>query len=224
MELVWSFARKKFTRRSDFSLILLLALEEPLINKRVRAGLFLLAVPLLIQASASVYSAARSGRVSQSLNERTVEDKIPKHVPIRIKLNAKAEKAFKDIDNPKWLGDFELQVTNTSDKPIYFLEIWLILPDFINGDGRPDGFTLRRGRMEFIYFDTLATPADTPIQSGETYTLKIPNDERRGWEQHKVRDNVPNPMKVQIVFVQLSFGDGSGFNGTDAKPYPYKRN
>jgi len=145
-------------------------------------------------------------------------------VPIRIKLNAKAEKAFKDIDNPKWLGDFELQVTNTSDKPIYFLEIWLILPDFINGDGRPDGFTLRRGRMEFIYFDTLATPADTPIQSGETYTLKIPNDERRGWEQHKVRDNVPNPMKVQIVFVQLSFGDGSGFNGTDAKPYPYKRN
>jgi hypothetical protein len=196
-------------------------------NNRMRATLFLLVVSLLMQAIASASTTgvpARSGRVSQSLKERTVEDKIPRHVPIRIKLNARNERPFKDLNNPKWLGDFELQVTNTSEKPIYFLEIWLLLPDFINGDGHPDGFPLRYGRMEFIHFDTLPLPTDQPVKPGETFIFKIREQDRRGWEQHKVRDNMPDPKMVEIKFAQLSFGDGSGFNGTDAKPYPYQRN
>jgi hypothetical protein len=125
--------------------------------------------------------------------ERVIEDKLPKHVPIHIKMKREKESAFKDLQNEKWLGDFELEVTNTSSKPIYFLEIWLLLPDFINGDGRPDGFTLRCGRMEFIHFDTLALPTDVPIKPGETYTLKIPDDERRRWEQHKSERQCAQP-------------------------------
>src|SRR5881396_2315597 len=53
--------------------------------------------------------------------ERQVEDSIPKHVPIKVKLKREKEAKFKDLNNSDWLRDFELEVTNTSNKPIYFL-------------------------------------------------------------------------------------------------------
>src|SRR6184192_3807346 len=46
-------------------------------------------------------------RRQQTKAEREVEDKIPKHVPIKIKLKADKEKAFKDMDNENWQRDFE---------------------------------------------------------------------------------------------------------------------
>jgi len=153
--------------------------------------------------------------------ERTFENTIPKHVPIKIKL--KKEKAFKDLTNAQWYQDFELEVTNTSDKPIYFLEVWLILPETKSENDVQIAFPLRYGRADFIHFNTLPIATDVPIQPGETYTFTIPETYQRGWRAFKVRKNGPDPGKVEIKFVQLSFGDGTGFNGTDALPYPYKR-
>jgi hypothetical protein len=49
--------------------------------------------------------------------ERTFDDKIPKRVPIKIKIRAEKEKAFKDLKNANWHRDFVLEVTNTSNKP-----------------------------------------------------------------------------------------------------------
>jgi hypothetical protein len=54
--------------------------------------------------------------------ERQLEDAIPKHVPIKVKIKAEKEKAFKDLHNEKWLRDLEIEVTNTGTKPIYFLD------------------------------------------------------------------------------------------------------
>ena len=154
--------------------------------------------------------------------ERTFENTIPKHVPIKIKLKSEKEKAFKDLTNSEWHRDFELEVTNTSDKPIYFLEVWLVLPETKSENNVQIAFPLRYGRADFIHFNTRPIATDVPIQPGETYTFTIPEGEQRGWRWFKARGNA-DPRKVEIKFVQLSFGDGTGFNGTDALPYPYKR-
>ncbi len=152
---------------------------------------------------------------AQSENRKQLIYLIPHHVPLKIKV--------KNLDNEKWVRDLTVEVTNTSDKPIYFLELWVTLPEIVLENGGPVGFTLRYGRMEFVHFGTMALPEDIPIQPGETYTFKIGEKYQRGWEAHKARENKPNPKKVHLTFVQLSFGDGTGYNGTDAKPFPYRR-
>jgi hypothetical protein len=161
--------------------------------------------------------------IAQSVEGREVEDKIPKHVPIKVEIRSEKEKAFKDLKNEKWLGDLEIEVTNTSDKPIYFLELWADLPEIFSENNRKIGFSLRYGRKDFIDFNTRPIPNDVPIRPGETYTFKIAENYQRAWDAHKARGNWPNPRKVEIKFIQMNFGDGTGFNGTDAQPYPYQR-
>jgi hypothetical protein len=155
--------------------------------------------------------------------ERTFEDKIPKHVPIKIKLKSEKEKAFKDLTNSEWERDFELEVTNTSDKPIYYMELWLVLPETYSENNVQLAFPLRYGRVDFIHFNTRPIATDVPIQPGETYTFTIPETWQRGWRQYKLRSNVPEPRKTKIDLVHMSFGDGTGFRGTGGEPYPFKR-
>src|SRR5689334_18813693 len=52
-------------------------------------------------------------------NERQLEDQIPKHIPIKIKIKKEKEAGFKDLNNERWAREFELEVTNTGTKPIY---------------------------------------------------------------------------------------------------------
>ena len=155
--------------------------------------------------------------------ERLIEDKIPNHIPIKTRLKPEKEKKFKSLENSEWYRDFELEVTNTSDKPIYYLDLWLVYPEIISDGGRRVGVVLRYGRTDFINFATRPLPTDVPILPGATITLKIPEQDQKGWLAHKVRENRPDPKKVEISFTQLSFGDGTGFNGSDGRPYPHKR-
>lgn len=155
--------------------------------------------------------------------ERVLEDKIPKHVPIKIKIRAEKEKAFKDSNNERWHRDFELEVTNKSNKPIYFLHLMFSLPEVISPNGNIVGTSLYDGRPEFVHFNTRPIPGDVPIQPGETHTFKVPDHFQRLWEDYKEREQRPDPKRIEILFADLSFGDGTGFNGTDGMAYPYKR-
>src|SRR6266404_1014439 len=189
---------------------------------RSRIG-FLLAATLVASLSAFLFLTFNSGNTNaQAQAERELEDKIPKHVPIKIKIRADKEKAFKDLSNANWTRDFELEVTNTSAKPIYFLGLWLVFPEVLSDSGNRIGIPLRYGRTDFIHFSTLASPDDVPIPAGGEYILKIPEDHQRGWDLNKAYYHRVDPKRVQIEFVQISFGDGTGFDST-AKPYPYKR-
>ncbi|HEX5703818.1 MAG TPA: hypothetical protein VFX97_11505 [Pyrinomonadaceae bacterium] len=143
-------------------------------------------------------------------------------MPIKVRLKREKEKAIKDLTNASWYEDFQLEVTNTSDKPIYFLNLWLILPELINRSGRPDGFVLNYGRMDFLAFDTRPISTDIPIAPGSTYVFEIPEQFQKGWAAHKQRDNVSDPKKLELSLTQLSFGDGSGFIRSDARPFPFK--
>jgi hypothetical protein len=158
----------------------------------------------------------------QEKEQRKFEDDIPKHVPIKFRLKPEKEKKFKDLDNPSWYRDFELEVTNTSDKPIYFLLLWLVYPEIQTRPGVPLAVPLQYGRMNFIEQETRPISTDVPIQPGETYVFTIPERDRKGWEAHKKSDNVPDPKKALLTFVHLSFGDGTGFATSGAKPYAHQ--
>jgi len=153
---------------------------------------------------------------------RQVEYNIPKNLPLKVKLKADKEAKVKDMGNAEWLRDFELQVTNLSDKPIYLVEFWLTLPDTKTENDNPLAFILRFGRIDFFKFNTRPIETDVPLKPGETYAFSIEETFQQGWAEFKHRKNVPDPGKISIDFVHLSFGDGSGFDGGGVA-YPYKR-
>jgi hypothetical protein len=175
------------------------------------AFIFLL-TPVLVQS------------IAQSTEERELEDKIPKHLPIRVKLKREKEKAFKDLKNEKWVRDFELEVTNISDKPIYYLSLLLLLTETKAANGRQIVFPLRYGRSELVDFRTSLQPEDIPIKPGESYVLKIPLREAKGWENFKSKEKKPEPKKVQLKFQLINFGDSTGFMRNDGVPIPNTQN
>ena len=53
--------------------------------------------------------------------ERVFEDKIPKHLPIQVKIRAAKEKAAKDLGNEHWHRDLEIKVKKRGKKPLYYI-------------------------------------------------------------------------------------------------------
>jgi hypothetical protein len=189
-----------------------------LFSRKQRRALFLLSVVFTIGLAFVWVLSVQKPSQAQALNPdqtRKVVKLIPKHLPLKFEV--------KNLDKDTWVRDFALEVTNTSNKPIYFLEFWLVMPEVISVNGRRVGFTLRYGRMEFVEFSTKAGPDDVPIQPGETYTFKISDEQCKGWETQKLAENRPEPVVFELSFTQLNFGDGTGFNGSDAMPYPYRQ-
>ncbi len=82
-----------------------------------------LAAALVLSVVGVLLMASRQTSSSAAFQERIFENKIPAHIPIKIKIKKEKEESFKDLKNEKWLREFELEVTNTGDKPIYYLEI-----------------------------------------------------------------------------------------------------
>ncbi|HEU4715140.1 MAG TPA: hypothetical protein VFS76_26560 [Pyrinomonadaceae bacterium] len=153
---------------------------------------------------------------SAGLQGRVFENKIPADIPIKIKIKKEKEESFKDLNNEKWLREFELEVTNTGDKPIYFLYIML----GTNVKDREDGLELTYpvvyGRAELGSIVTKATSDDVPIKPGETQTFKMGDVPL--WEQGVREKRWPQSTKFTAEIQLLSFGDGTGYFGT--RPYP----
>jgi len=80
-----------------------------------------LALVLVLSVVGVLMTASRLTSSSAAVQERVFENKIPAHIPIKIKIKKEKEESFKDLKNEKWLREFELEVTNTGDKPIYFI-------------------------------------------------------------------------------------------------------
>lgn len=173
-------------------------------------------------ATRGLKSVALKRTVAQEKEERELENTLPKHLPIRVKLKAEKEKAFKDLDNTDWARDFELEVKNTGTKPIYQLVLLLLLPETQIAGGRLL-FSLHYGRTELSVFKEkleLAKPEDIPIQPGETYIFKIPQGQDAGWEDLVRAEGWPQPKRVVLKLEGLSFGDGTGFRWNEGIPWP----
>ena len=153
--------------------------------------------------------------------EREVEYKIAKHLPIKVKIK-KPEK-LKDAKNEEWLGELEVEVTNTGTKPIYYLHISVFLPDVFAPSGLNFGYTLEYGRVKLISFSEPVQPDDVPIQPGGVVVLKVPADEVEASRLRRAKGEKTNPKKIEFIFNYLSFGDGTGFVGGKPIPEPKER-
>lgn len=168
-----------------------------------------------------------ASKLAQGSESRELEDRIPRHLPIAVRLKAEKENKFRDLRNEKWVREFELEVKNTGDKPIYFIQFDLA-PDL----GKPPTertltLTIQYGRNELAYFETVLTAEDIPIKPGEKVFLKIRPDEMDGWDHFKEVELWPEhwskPKKVSLFFEALSFGDGTGFEGGDGTPHERRK-
>ncbi len=164
-----------------------------------------------------------SVRSQEAKEERELEDKIPAHVPIKIKIKAEKEQAFKDLNNENWLRDLEIEVKNTGTKPIYFLDIQVHLPETGNPDRALDVIPLFYGRSDLVSLSAPLKPEDVPIKPGETHIFTIPKNAVGGWELFVRDEHISQPKKVRVIFQFINFGDGTGFWGTTAAPLPHPK-
>lgn len=147
-------------------------------------------------------------------------DKIPKHLPIKIKVKKEKEGRVKDLKNEDWIGDLEVEVTNTGTKPIYYLDIVLTLPDVFGPNGVQIGCFLKYGRGELISISEPLRQDDVPIKPGEVAVLTVPAHLVEGWRRVRGRGELTNPKKIEFLFGLINFGDGTGFSGTDGGSLP----
>jgi hypothetical protein len=152
-------------------------------------------------------------------DERQLEDAIPKHVPLKIKIKKEKEAGFKDLKNERWAREFELEVTNTGTKPIYLLYLYVVT-DIKAAKGFRIVFPLTYGRGELGDIKTKAEPTDVPISPGETVSLTIHPGQLDAWDLARRRENRPFPKQLRVDVQILSFGDGTGYWGTDGMALP----
>jgi hypothetical protein len=147
-------------------------------------------------------------------SDRIIEDQIPPRVPIKVEI--------RNLKTDSLLRDIEIKVTNTAEKPIYFLELGIVLPDNLSPDGYPIGFPLRYGRLELIKFENPLEPNDLPLPPGESFVLKIPENNLSGFEGLVAKGKItPAEVKtVYLMFRHLTFGDKTGFSGGGGSPIP----
>jgi hypothetical protein len=151
--------------------------------------------------------------------ERQLEDLIPKHVPIKIKIKKEKEAGFKDLKNERWAREFELEVTNTGAKPIYSL-YFHVRTDVNRPYGSRELFPLYYGRDELGDITTNAEPTDVPIKPGESVSLDIHPGILNAWDYARKKENRRLPKRLEVKFQFLSFGDGTGFVGSGATALP----
>lgn len=154
-------------------------------------------------------------------NQRLFENPIPKDVPIKVKIKKEKEESAKSMTNEKWVREFELEVTNTGDKPIYFLFLHLITD--VKFGGLPLMFSLVYGRVELGDIISKALPDDIPIKPGETHAFKIHAGQVSAWEKSVREERHAQASRIKIKLESLSFGDGTGYFGTQSYPPPRKQ-
>jgi len=149
--------------------------------------------------------------------ERELEDKLPKHLPIKVRIRPEKEKAFKDLDNDNWIRDLEVEVKNTGTRPIYYMVLLVDMPELKFGQGNMV-FDLRFGHKKFMNFASGAKPEDLALKPGETCILdtRTPLD----WNEYSRDMNWPRPKQFVLKFQEISFGDGTGFRTTGGVPWP----
>lgn len=152
---------------------------------------------------------------------RSLENKIPAHVPLDIKFKKDNEEKIRT--NSQWHKDFEMQITNTSDKPDYYFSLFIQMPGVITDDGATMGFNVFFGRAELVDANERPRPDDQPLLPKETYTFVIPLKNQIAWEGWQEKNDKFEVPKIEIVFGHLSFGDGTGFTSTSAVPLPTKQ-
>ena len=187
------------------------------IVKYLRPFLALIVVAIVLVL---LIPAVRTSVIAQSSGEREFEDKIPRHLPIRIKINPETEKAAKDLNNGRWHHDLAFEVKKIGDRPIYYLSFFLDMPEI-----KPNGIIVAAHvyygqRSIFGEWRGIAQPEDVPLRPNETIVLTLGKLQADGWDERTKNEKLPQPNRLSMVFQELNFGDGTGFVGGTGVPWP----
>jgi len=177
-----------------------------------------LATALVLFVVGILIAGSRLQSSSAAPQERAFENNIPDHIPIKIKIKKEKEPSFKDLKNEKWLRELEFEITNTGEKPIYFLYITMCTNVKVD-NGLEMVYPIVYGRAELGDIVTKATSNDVPIQPGETQIFTI--GEAPYFEKGVRENRWPQSTKLTAKIQVLSFGDGTGYFGTG--PFPPAR-
>jgi len=120
------------------------------------------------------FAVASVTTLAQEVKEkRKFDNRIPDHLPIKVKLKKEKEEAFQDLENPNWPEDFEVELQNTGTRPIYSISLLWTIWELKFSDKNYYGSGFRYGRNEFISrIGERPTAEDVPIQPGEVRTFK----------------------------------------------------
>jgi hypothetical protein len=181
-------------------------------------------VVLVLIGFAALILFSRLGQVESAVQStgRTFENKVPAHVPLEIKLRKDKEARVKDANNKSWTRDIQIDITNTSDKPIYLFTLFLELPD-IKENGATMVFEITFGRTELVDETKRPRAEDKPLLPKETYTYQISDKLQHLWEDWKKVKHQDDTLKLEVQFQYLSFGDGTGFHTRQGVPFPAKQ-
>jgi hypothetical protein len=145
---------------------------------------------------------------------------------IQIKRNANHPVAIKQIRNAQsdhFLRDVEIEIKNITNKPIYYVHLFIWFPDLEVKPNVHYGLSLIYGDTRFFRVAELASPQDHPIPPGGTVTLTVPSSTWEGFEGYKEEVNLPPAAtnKVEIWLQEVNFGDGTEYEWD--RPYPRRR-
>jgi hypothetical protein len=189
-----------------------------LIRPHSLTSLLIVSFALLVLAFGLGAGAAQSrqdGADEPDPDERKFINKVPAHIPVKVKL--RNEQTFKKKENKNWARELGVEIKNTGAKPIYYIYVIFNLPDFTLG-GIPVGLRVKYGRPELAFLETPLEPEDVPILPGETITLKIHENQVRGYETLRDREGRDDARKVELQMQYINFGDGTGFSGMRGEP------
>lgn len=191
---------------------------RPILRRRNLVPLtafLLLSVVAFCGFAASGARPRQGSAATPARDERKFENTVPEHVPIKVRL--RSEKSFKDLKNKDWARELEIEVKNTGSKPIYYVYVVLTMPE-IKVQGHELSMRTKYGRKELALPETSIEPSDVPIPPGGVITLRLPEDQVRGYE--KARDNdgmYHDPKRVLLEVLIIKFGDGTYLLGPDGK-------
>jgi hypothetical protein len=130
-------------------------------------------------------------------------------------------KQINNLQSALFPTNFEIEVKNISNKPIYSIHIATIVH---RSGGVPLGFHLDYGRRELFDFNHRIEDVDVPLLPGESHILKSDSQ----WRQDLLpmyKDNdayyANDTNRISLVFQRLSFGDGTGYELN--RPYPLRK-
>lgn len=147
-------------------------------------------------------------------NDQKIINKVPKHLPIKVEI-------IKE-DNQSRLSEIKIKVTNTGEKPIYYLKLMIITSDdSVKHNGLNIGLSSPSyGNSKFIDFNKLAEESDISLKKNEVFVFGIEERDVNSFNSLLNDYNLPSDPKFTLEFQVLSYGDKTGFLGFTGVPIP----
>jgi hypothetical protein len=159
--------------------------------------------------------------IAQKTEQRLI-NKVQKYIPLKVEiLNGDMNSKIEDI---------KIKITNTSEKPVYFLNFDISTSGDSAGDVKQKSGglyslkTLSYGDVKFGRNSKLKEESDEVfLKKGDNIIFDISKVLADAFTRMMRENGVDANTTLFLVFQRLSYGDGTGFMGSNAIAYPVKK-